>query len=59
MIKYMLGIVAGISVVSFVYLAQVTGEASIKFYIVTAVILVLIIAGTAYAAKKLSNKEVS
>ncbi len=59
MIKYMLGVAAGMSVVPFAYLAQSIDDAGAKFYFVTAITPILVILGTAYAAKKVSGIKVN
>lgn len=52
MSKYLLGMVAGMSIVPFVYLSQTVETVSLNFYIITLGIPLVIIAITAFLAFK-------
>ena len=58
MVKYLLGLIAGMSIVPFAYMIIVTENASPKFYFATLIIPSLIVGFTALAAKKLFNPNV-
>ncbi len=57
MYKYLLGMVAGMSIVPFAYFANSVNEGGTKFYIATILVPILIVAFTAIIASKIDRKH--
>ena len=52
MLKYLMGVAAGMFIVPFAYFANSVNEGGIKFYILVTLVPIMVIAFTAFIASK-------